>query len=112
MRYAACVRTVAASIELINAINGRVEDFTGEYSKTVFIFIPWDYDKCGCQVYSCGWIDFKKVINEDDGMKKCDIFAYDVSEKMIAGMLDVEYLYMELEMQDSVYSSLTGKSRQ
>ena len=48
----------------------------------------------------------------NDGMKKCDIFADDESEKKNAGMLDVEFLYMELEMQNSVYSSLTGKSRQ
>lgn len=64
-KYAACIKTVAASIELINAINGKEEDFTREYSKTIYVFVPWDYYTSGCQVYGCGWIDFSIVLNDD-----------------------------------------------
>lgn len=64
-RYLACITAVAASVELINAINGREEDFTGNYSRTVFLFVPVDYKECGCHVYGCGWIDFDYIADKD-----------------------------------------------
>lgn len=63
--YVACITTVAVCSELIEALNGRKEDFTGEYSKTVYVFIPWDYKAKGCCVYGCKWIDFAAIPYED-----------------------------------------------
>lgn len=64
-KYLACIVAVAAPVDLINAINGNEEDFTGEYSKTVFLFVPHDYEKTGCAVYGCGWIDIGIIPDED-----------------------------------------------
>lgn len=54
----------------------------------------------------------RRSLTGDDDMKKCDIVVYDVAEKRIAGTLDVEFLNSELRLKDSIYSSLTGKTRE
>ena len=47
-----------------------------------------------------------------EDMKKSDIIVFDVANKTITGTLDVELLNAEIKMKDSIYTSLTGKTRQ
>ena len=64
-KYVACIISVAASVELIKAVNGKEKDFTGDYSKKIYLFIPCDYKVFGCQVYGYGWIDLNCITNAD-----------------------------------------------
>ncbi len=52
----ASIRVIAVSRIIVDALNGRPEDFTGDYSKELYIDIPLNYWNRGCDVYGCIWI--------------------------------------------------------
>ena len=59
------VRVIAATKEIIEALNGCPEDFTGDYSKEIHIDVPMDYWNNGCNVYGCKWFDSNKYELKD-----------------------------------------------
>lgn len=61
----AIIRVIAASKELIEAVNGVEDDFHGKHTKELYIRVPWDYRKKGCLVYGGKWIDSRKLKSRD-----------------------------------------------
>lgn len=61
----ASVRVIAVNSIIIDAVDGRPEDFIGEYSKEIYIDLPMDYWNEGCKVYGCKWIDESKFALKD-----------------------------------------------
>lgn len=61
----ASARVIAASKDLIYKARAVEEDFLGEYSRQLYIEIPYDYREIGCKVYGAGWVDLKKL-REDE----------------------------------------------
>lgn len=71
--------------------------------------VPYEYT-----IYELSQQEYDNICDycRNDDMKKCDIVVYDVAEKRIEETMDVEFLNADLKLKDSIYSSLTGKSRQ
>ena len=61
----ATIQVVAAHAELIKEHRARKEDFTGKYSKQLYIEVPFDYKITGCKVYGAGWLDLSKLRESD-----------------------------------------------
>ncbi len=61
----AIIRVIAASKELIEAVNGVEEDFCGKYTKELYVVVPYDYRNAGCNVYGGKWINRRKLKSED-----------------------------------------------
>ncbi|MCR5629592.1 hypothetical protein [Eubacterium sp.] len=59
------LHVVAANLDLIQNVMGTEEDFIGEYSKVLYVEVPVDYKKNGCNVYGANWIDVKKIKEQD-----------------------------------------------
>lgn len=52
---------VAADIKLIHCVNATEEDFLGDYSKKIFVEVPYDYKINGCKIFGAKWIDPKMI---------------------------------------------------
>ncbi len=61
----ATIRVVAANKDLIDSAKAIKEDFLGEYTRKLYMEIPFDYRNLGCKVYGAGWIDMKKISEKD-----------------------------------------------
>ena len=61
----AIISVIAVSKELIDAVNGVKEDFLGEFTKELYVVVPYDYRSAGCKVYGGKWINRRKLKNED-----------------------------------------------
>ena len=72
----ASVTVVAVSKAIIDAVDGRPEDFTGEYSKVIYIELPMGYWNKGCNVYGCKWFDGSKF-------RARDIHLFPTRDKLI-----------------------------
>ncbi len=75
----ATVKMIAASKELIELTYASEEDFKGEYSKELFIEIPFDYKEIGCRVYGADWVDLRKFKNSEihfNGPRRLDGRGY------------------------------------
>ena len=59
----ACISiiSIAADINLINSVQGTEKDFTGQYSKKIYIEIPIDYKNVGCKIYGAKWLNKDKI---------------------------------------------------
>ena len=68
----ATIRVVAANKELIDGAMAIKDDFLGEYSRNLYIEIPFDYRKTGCKVYGASWVDMKKYSEKDIHFYKDD----------------------------------------
>ena len=62
----AMVKTVAVHKELIEEVQGKKEDFLGNYTKELLIIVPLDYKQKGCRVYGAPWIDFTRIKEQDN----------------------------------------------
>ena len=61
----ATVKVIAASKTIIRQTNAHEEDFKGEYSRELFIEVPFDYTEKGCKVYGAGWVDMS-ILDETE----------------------------------------------
>ena len=61
----ASASVIAVNRAIVEAVNGRPEDFQGEFSKLLHIEIPLDYRNSGCRVYGGKWIDDSKIPAKD-----------------------------------------------
>ena len=61
----ATIKVVAANKVLIESTGALKTDFTEEYSRELFVIIPFDYRKTGCKVYGAMWIDIIKFEDKD-----------------------------------------------
>lgn len=61
----ASIRALAVNRVIVDAVEGCLEDFTGEYSKEIYMDIPLNYWITGCGVYGCKWFDEKKFKPKD-----------------------------------------------
>lgn len=61
----ATITVIAVNKTVIDAVNGNQEDFTGEYSKQLFLELPIDYRERGCKVYGGKWINKSKFSVKD-----------------------------------------------
>ncbi|MEG0835763.1 MAG: hypothetical protein RR413_10005 [Christensenellaceae bacterium] len=57
--------SIAVEKRLVEAINGRQNDFLGTYSKQIYLEIPFDYAQRGCIVYGGKWIDVSNLKPRD-----------------------------------------------
>lgn len=55
----------AVSKDVIETLQAREEDFLAEYSKSLQVTIPFDYEQKGCEIYGAGWLDIEAVPQED-----------------------------------------------
>lgn len=58
------IYVVAANRQLISDCYAVKGDFTGNYSKELWISIPADYKEKGCKVYGGAWIDVNRIPDE------------------------------------------------
>lgn len=61
----ATVTVIAVHKSIIDETNAQESDFTGEYSRELFISIPPDYKMKGCNVFGASWVDLKKIKPQD-----------------------------------------------
>ena len=61
----ALASVTAVNRNIIEAVNGRPEDFQGEFSKLIHLEIPLDSRSSGCLVYGGKWIDERKIPAKD-----------------------------------------------
>lgn len=61
----ASITVIAVNKSLIEAVQGKQEDFTGEYSKRLLLIVPLGYRTEGCKVYGGKWIDTRLFQNKD-----------------------------------------------
>lgn len=61
----ASIIVIAANNGIIQKLCGTKKDFLGEWSKELYIQIPFDYKMRGCDVYGGKWIDVTKLSDED-----------------------------------------------
>lgn len=61
----ALIRMLAVDKELIDRVLGQKEDFLGDYSKELFIEVPFDYLQNGCRVFGGRWIDLEQLQEKD-----------------------------------------------
>lgn len=61
----ASATVIAVNRVIVDAVDGKPEDFQDEFSKLIYIEIPLDYRKRGCQVYGGKWIDDSKIPAKD-----------------------------------------------
>ncbi len=55
---------IAVNISTIARTGGRIDDFTGLYSRKLRVEIPIDYRQVGCKIYGGKWIE-KNVIKKE-----------------------------------------------
>ena len=67
---------IAVGSDIIEAVNGKRADFTGEYSKLLYISVPFNYRNIGCEVYGCKWFDANAI-------QDADVHFYRKGEKII-----------------------------
>ena len=61
----ASVRVVAVHKDLIEDTGAVEADFLGEYSKELYVIIPFDYKTKGCKVYGAKWLDRNRLKDRD-----------------------------------------------
>ena len=61
----ATLKVIAAHRDLINEIGAVEADFIGDFSKELYIVIPFDYKTKGCKVYGAKWLDKKRFRDRD-----------------------------------------------
>lgn len=61
----AILKVIAVHKELIDEVMGTPSDFTGIYSKELFIEVPFDYQKTGCDLYGASWVDLHRIEEKD-----------------------------------------------
>lgn len=61
----AILKVIAVHKKLIDEVKGSSSDFTGKYSKELFIVAPFDYQIKGCDVYGASWVELHRVRIED-----------------------------------------------
>ena len=61
----AILKVIAVHKELIDEVMGASSDFTGIYSKELFIVVPFDYHKNGCDLYGASWVDLNRLEIKD-----------------------------------------------
>ena len=59
------VNVIAVCKDIVDAVDGQPNDFTGEYSKEIYIDLPMGYWNIGCNVYGCKWINKSKFKDKD-----------------------------------------------
>ncbi|MBQ9166786.1 MAG: hypothetical protein IJX67_00015 [Oscillospiraceae bacterium] len=55
----------AVSKDVMETLQAREEDFLAEYSKSLQVTIPFDYERKGCEIYGAGWLNIEAVPQED-----------------------------------------------
>jgi len=66
---------VAVSEEMINDTCGKVDDFTGLYSKRIRIEVPFNYREVGCRVFGGEWINKNQIPEKDWHFNGIDAFG-------------------------------------
>lgn len=61
----ATLKVIAAHRDLIDGIGAVEADFIGDFSKELYIVIPFDYKIKGCKVYGGKWLDKKRFRDRD-----------------------------------------------
>lgn len=61
----AILKVIAVHRKLIDEVMGSSSDFTGIYSKELFIVAPFDYLKNGCDLYGASWVDLHRIKEKD-----------------------------------------------
>lgn len=61
----ATIRVTAANKELIDTMLAVQSDFQGDYSRDLYIVVPFDYQKNGCDVYGGKWIKKEYLKNSE-----------------------------------------------
>lgn len=59
------LKVIAVHKKLIDEVMGTLSDFTGDYSKELFIVVPFDYQNSGCDLYGASWIDLNRIETKD-----------------------------------------------
>lgn len=72
----ASINVIAVCKDIIDAVDGRPDDFVSGYSKQIHINLPIGYWNNGCNVYGCKWIDESKF-------KASDIHLFHSGNKLI-----------------------------
>lgn len=61
----AILKVIAVHKKLIDEVMGSSSDYTGVYSKELFIVVPFDYLKNGCDLYGASWVDLHRIKEKD-----------------------------------------------
>ena len=61
----AILRVIAVHKKLIDEVMGTSSDFTGIYSKELFVEVPFDYQRNGCDLYGASWVDLHRIEEKD-----------------------------------------------
>ena len=61
----AILKVIAVHKKLIDEVEGSSSDFTGKYSKELFIEVPFDYQSKGCDVYGASWVELHRIKSKD-----------------------------------------------
>lgn len=55
----------AVTAKEINSLCATEEDFLGEYSRSLYVIVPFNYKEKGCLVYGGEWIDLNRIKYSD-----------------------------------------------
>ena len=59
------IKMIAAHKDIIKETCAEKNDFLGAYSKELYIVIPFNYTKVGCDIFGAKWLDKSKLKPQD-----------------------------------------------
>lgn len=59
------ISVIAVTKKLIEQCMGHPEDFCEDYTKEIFVELPYQYREEGCTIYGAKWLDKRKFSNKD-----------------------------------------------
>ena len=60
------ISVIAVNKRIIDEMNAKKSDFIGEFSKEIFMKVPFDYRNTGCKIYGGKWIKYESLKSDKD----------------------------------------------